>query len=52
MPEIARKFRIGKILTFSINERVFSKLENTFGMITGRNIKGISSADGWLQYRL
>ena len=36
MPEIMRRVRIGKILTF-IDERVFSKLENIFGMITGRN---------------
>ena len=36
MPEITRKVRIGKILTFSIDERVFGKLENTFDMITGR----------------
>ena len=33
-----RRVRIGKILTFSIDERVFSKLENRFGMITGKNI--------------
>ena len=38
MPEITRRVRVGKTLTFSINERVFNKLENRFGMITGRNI--------------
>ena len=38
MPEIMRRVRIGKILTFSIDERVLSKLKNKFGMITGRNI--------------
>ena len=37
-----RRVRIGHILTFSIDERVFSKLENRFGILTGRNIKGIS----------
>ena len=42
MPEITRRVRIGKILTFSIDERVFSTLGNRFGMITGRNIKGMS----------
>ena len=42
MPEITRKVRIGKILIFSIDERVFSKLENKFAMIMGRNIKGMS----------
>ena len=41
MPEITRKVRIGR-LTFSIDESVFSKLENRFGMITDRNIKGLS----------
>ena len=30
MPEIMRRVRIGKILTFSIDERVFSKLENSW----------------------
>ena len=42
MPEITRKVRITKILTFTTDERVFSDLENRFGMITGRNIKGMS----------
>ena len=36
MPEITRRVRIGKILTFSSDERVFSKLEKRIGMITGR----------------
>ena len=39
MPETTRRVRNGKIFTFSINERVFTKLENRFGMITGRNIR-------------
>ena len=38
MREITRKVIIGKSLTFSIDERVFSKLGNKFGMITCRNI--------------
>ena len=42
MPEIMRRARIGKILTFSIDERVFSELENRFGMITSRIIKGMN----------
>ena len=42
MPEITRGVRIENILTFFIDERIFSKLENRFGMITGRNIKGMS----------
>ena len=42
MPEVTRRVRIGIILTFSMGERFFSKLENRFGMITGRNIKGMS----------
>ena len=42
MPEITKRVRIEKLLTFSIDGRVFSKLENRFGMITSRNIKGIS----------
>ena len=33
-----RRVRVGETLTFTIDERVFSKLENKFGMITGRNI--------------
>ena len=39
MPEITRKVRIEKILTFSIDGRVFSKLENRFDMTMDRNIK-------------
>ena len=42
MPEITRRVRIGKIFTFSIDEKDFSKLENRSGMITSRNIKGMS----------
>ena len=42
MTEITRRIRIGNILIFSIDERVCSKLENKFGMITGRNVKGMS----------
>ena len=42
MPEITRKGRIGKTLIFSIDERVFSKVENKLSMITSRNIKGMS----------
>ena len=42
MPEITRRVRVGKILTFSIDEKVFSKLENGFGMMMGRNIQGMS----------
>ena len=42
MPEITRRVRIGKILIVSIDERVFNKLENRFGMIIGRNIKSMS----------
>ena len=42
MPEITRRVRIGKILTLSFDERVFSKLENRFGMITGTNMQGMS----------
>ena len=38
MPEITRRLIIGKILTFSIDERVFSKLENRFGIVSSRNI--------------
>ena len=38
MPEITRRVRIKKILIVSIDESVFSKLENRFGMIMGRNI--------------
>ena len=37
----SRGVRIGKILTFSIDERVFRKLDNRFGMLTGRNIKSM-----------
>ena len=42
MPEITRSVRTGKFLIFSINESVFSKSENRFGIITGRNILGMS----------
>ena len=42
MPRIKSRVRIGKILTFAIDERVFSKLENRFIMIMGRNILGMS----------
>ena len=41
MPEITRRVRIGMILTLSIDGRVFNKLENRFGMITGGNMKGM-----------
>ena len=34
-----REVRIVKILTFSINEKVFSKLKNRLGMITDKNIQ-------------
>ena len=46
MPEITRRVRIGKILTFSIDERVYSKLKNRFGMITNRNINYMIFTDG------
>ena len=42
MPEIKRRVRVGITLTFYINERDFSRLENRFGIITGRNVKGMS----------
>ena len=42
MPEITKRVRIVKILTFSIDERAFSKLENRCVMIMGRNIKSMS----------
>ena len=42
MPEISRRVRITKNLTFLIDERVFSKFENRFGMITVRNILGLN----------
>ena len=42
MPEITRRVRIGMILTFSIDEKFLSKLENRFGMVMGRNIQGMS----------
>ena len=42
MPKITRRIRIGKNLTFSSDERVFSKLENKISIITSRNIKDIS----------
>ena len=40
MPEITRRVKVGKTLTFSMDERVFSKMENRICMITGRNISG------------
>ena len=42
MLEITRRDRIEKILTFSIDDIVLSKLENRFGMITGRIMQGMS----------
>ena len=42
MPEITKRVRIGKILTFSIDKKSFIKLKNIFGMVTGRNIEGMS----------
>ena len=43
MPEITRRVRIDKQkLTFSIDEIVFSKLENRFGMIMGSKIQGMN----------
>ena len=42
MSEITRRVRVGKILTFSVDERVFIKLENRFDIITDKNIKGMS----------
>ena len=38
MPGITSRDKIGKILIFTINERVFSKLENIFDIISGKNI--------------
>ena len=38
---MTERVRIGKILTFSIDERVFITLENRFCLITGRNIQGM-----------
>ena len=37
-----KRVRIGRILTYSIDERVFSKLENRYDMITGKNTKVLS----------
>ena len=42
MPEFTKRVRIGNIKTFSINERIFRKLEDIFGIITGGNIEGMS----------
>ena len=41
MPEVSRRVRIGKVLTFSIDGRIFGMLKNRLGMISGRNIKGM-----------
>ena len=38
IPEITRTIGFEKMLIYYIDERVFSKFENRFGMITGRNI--------------
>ena len=43
----SREVRIGKILTVSIDERIFCKLENRFEMITDRNIK-VMSFSRWM----
>ena len=42
MPEVSRRVRIGKVLTFSIDGRIFGMLKNRLGMISSRNIKGMS----------
>ena len=42
MPEITKRVRIEKILTFSIEKKIFSKLANRFDMITDSNIKGMN----------
>ena len=42
MPQITKTVKIGKILTYAFDERVLSKLENKFCMITYRNIKSKS----------
>ncbi len=41
MTEIFRGTGVGKVLTFSIDERVFGKSEYRFGTISGRNIQGM-----------
>ena len=46
MPEITRRVRIGKTLTFSVDERVFSKLKNIFVIITG-GVSLINRRFGW-----
>ena len=38
MPEITRRVRIGKILIFSIDVKIFIKLENRLGVIMDKNI--------------
>ena len=38
MPEVTRRVRSRKILTFYIDEEDFGKLENRFGVIPSRNI--------------
>ncbi len=38
MPEIFRGHGVGKILTFSSDERIFGKSQNRFSTISGRNI--------------
>ncbi|MPC44841.1 hypothetical protein E2C01_038521 [Portunus trituberculatus] len=37
IPEVMRVVRVSKIMTFSVYERVFSKLKNRLGVILGRN---------------
>ena len=39
MPERTGRIRGSKVLTLSIDERIFGKSENRFGMVPGRNIK-------------
>ncbi len=41
MPDIFERIRISKILTFSINEGVFVKSKDRFGMVSGRNKKSM-----------
>ena len=50
MPEITRRVRIGKILKFSIDQRVFSKMENRFGMLTDRTISGNIGMSLWAAF--
>ena len=40
--EVTKGVRSGKSLTFPTDERVFGKLKDRFGMISGQNIKGVS----------